>query len=416
MQSNTYNMQDLAQPFTFEPHAVSNKKVGMKEMGATSDDMWKPPVSKLRPIPGFNVRVKNADYYRRRREYADSMKVEGYLPHKPMAGYVGVDPDTGETVFFITAGYTRLDAIELANSELPEEQQIKFVTAVTQAVKDPNDPKSKGLSQDDLNALLIRENKGAALNAYEASIVCKRMANNGNSINVIATKTGFSSEWVGNLLELAAAPIELQMMVADDVIKPTLAIEVIKEHGDKALAVLQVALARKIGIDATSAPASVQAGGNTWTDAHVSSKADVAADSDTASVVSDAPIDADASGKEDVPSDSDTAVVSDAPAAAPQKVRLTAKDLVAPEVRKFNNKVQKEAPALYKAAKAISNDAAFKKLNRECREALLQVLAALQPYEVTDGPAVDPRQAGLFAEANGQESAQQKEAHAAKTA
>lgn len=416
MQTNTYNMEDLAQPFTFEPRAVSNKKVGMKEIGASSDDLWKIPVSKLRPIPGFNVRVKNAGYYMRRREYADSMKVEGYLAHKPMAGYVGVDPDTGETVFFLTAGYTRTDSIELANSELPEEKQIKFVTAVALAVKDPNDPKSKGLSQDDLNGLLIRENKGAAYNAYEASIVCKRMADNGNSINVIATKTGFSSEWVGNLLELAEAPIELQMMVADDVIKPTLAIEVIKEHGDKALAVLQAALARKIGIDATSAPASVQPAGNTWVDAHVSSKADVAAGSDTSSVVSDAPIDADASVKDDVPGDSDTAVASDAPAAAAKKVRLTAKDLVAPEVRKFNNKVQREAPTLYKVAKAISNDAAFKKLNRECREALLQVLAALQPYEVTDGPAVDPRQVGLFAEANGQESAQQNVADAAKAA
>lgn len=416
MQTNTYNMEDLAQPFTFEPHAVSNKKVGMKEIGASSDDLWKIPVSKLRPIPGFNVRVKNDEYYKRRREYAESMKIDGYLAHKPMAGYVGVDPDTGETVFFVTAGYTRTDSIELANSELPEEQQIKFVTAVAQAVKDPNDPKSKGLSQDDLNALLIRENKGAAYNAYEASIVCKRMADNGNSINVIATKTGFSSEWVGNLLELAAAPMELQMMVADDVIKPTLAIEVIKEHGDKALAVLQAALARKIGVDATSAQASVQDGGNTWIDANVSSKADVAGDSNTASVVSDAQIDANASGKADAPGDSDTAVVSDAPPAAPKKVRLTAKDLVTPEVRKFNNKVQKEATALYKAAKAISNDAAFKKLNRECREALLQVLAALQPYEVSDEPAIDPRQPGLFAEANGQESAQQKEADAANSA
>lgn len=383
MQSNTYNMQDLAQPFTFEPHAVSNKKVGMKEIGASSDDLWKIPVSKLRPIPGFNVRVKNADYYKRRREYADSMKAEGYLPHKPMAGYVGVDPDTGETVFFITAGYTRTDAIEVANSELPEGEHIKFVTAVAQAVKDPNDPKSKGLSQDDLSALLIRENKGAALNAYEASIVCKRMADNGNSVDVIATKTGFSSEWVGNLLELAAAPIELQMMVADDVIKPTFAIEVIKEHGDKALAVLQAALARKIGADVTSGPVAAQAGSDAPNDAEVPAKADVTDDSDTASAA------------------------TDAPPAATTKVRLTTKDLVAPEVRKFNNKVQREAVALYKAASSIKNDAGFSALSPESREALLQVLAKLEQYEVKDAPATDPRQTGLFADAAGGETIKQ---------
>jgi hypothetical protein len=385
-------------------------------MGASSDDLWKVPVSKLRPIPGFNVRVKNDGYYKRRREYADSMKVEGYLAHKPMAGYVGVDPDTGETVFFITAGYTRTDAIELANSELSEDKQIKFVTAVAQAVKDPNDPKSKGLSQDDLNALLIRENKSAEYNAYEASIVCKRMADNGNSINVIATKVGFSSEWVGNLLELAAAPIELQMMVADDVIKPTLAIEVIKEHGEQALAVLQAALARKIGAEATSVQASVQAGGNTWIDASVSSKADVAGASDTASVVGDARVDADASGKADVTGNSDTEVVSDAPVVAAKKVRLTAKDLVTPEVRKFNNKVQKEATALYKAASSIKNDAGFSGLSPENREALLQVLAKLEQYEVKDEPAADPRQTGLFSDTAGGEATTQDGQAAEQTA
>lgn len=392
MQSSTYNMEDLAQPFTFEPHAVSNKKLGMKEMGASSDDLWKPPVSKLRPIPGFNVRVKNAEYYKRRREYADSMKVEGYLPHKPMAGYVGVDPDSGEAVFFITAGYTRLDAIELANSELPEEQQIKFVTAVAQAVKDPNDPKSKGLSQDDLNALLIRENKGAALNAYEAAIVCKRMADNKNSVDTIATETGFSTEWVGSLLELAAAPIELQLMVADDIIKPTFAIEVIKAHGEKALAVLQAALARKIGSDATSGQADVQASG-------------------------DAPNEAVAPGKADVVEEAEAPpAASDPASAAPKKVRLTAKDLVAPEVRKFNNKVQKEATALYKAASGIKNDAGFNGLSPENREALLQVLAKLEQYEVKDEPAADPRQTGLFSDAAGGDATKQDGQAAAQAA
>jgi hypothetical protein len=242
------------------------------------------------------------------------------------------------------------------------------------------------------------------------------MADNGNSISVIATKTGFSSEWVGNLLELAAAPIELQMMVADDIIKPTLAIEVIKEHGEQALAVLQAALARKIGTDATSAQASAPAGGNTWIDSSVSSKADVAGISDTASAVSDARDDADTSGKADVTGNSETEVVGDAPVVATKKVRLTAKDLVTPEVRKFNNKVQKEATALYKAASSIKNDAGFNGLSPENREALLQVLAKLEQYEVKDEPAADPRQTGLFSDTAGGEATTQDGQAAEQTA
>jgi hypothetical protein len=197
------------------------------------------------------------------------------------------------------------------------------------------------------------------------------MADNQNSVDVIATKTGFSAEWVGNLLELAAAPTELQMMVADDVIKPTFAIDVIKEHGDKALAVLQAALARKTGVDPANGEAKDQVGEQSHDNANA----------------------ADATSS---PQDVTPAASGDEVSPAPKKVRLTAKDLVAPEVRKFNNKVQNEAVALYKAASTIKNDAGFGGLSAESREALLQVLAKLEKYEVKGEPAVDPRQVALF--------------------
>ena len=68
-------------------------------------------------------------------------------------------------------------------------------------------------------------------------------------------------------------------MVVDDVIKPTFAIETIEAHGDRALAVLQEALARKTG------------------------------------------------GADEVPADAGSADTDAEEAPAPKKVRLAAKDM-----------------------------------------------------------------------------------------
>lgn len=179
-------------------------------------------------------------------------QLNGYMPHKPMAGYVGKDSVTGEPVIFYTAGHTRMDSIALANSELPAPKfpDAKKITHVTMVVHP-----AKTTTTTKLNAWPITENEAAPDNPYEQSIVVKRMLNDGASIEEITAETSFSTGWVNSLLALADVPLELQRMVVDDVIKSTFAIETIKAHGDKALAVLQAALARKIGATTPSADA-----------------------------------------------------------------------------------------------------------------------------------------------------------------
>jgi hypothetical protein len=339
-------MEQLEQQFTLQL-TPGNLKNGMKENGAKSNELWTVLLENLRPIAGFNVRVRNAKYFARVRKYADSMKEHGYLPHKPMAGYMGKDPETGENVVFYTAGHTRHESILLANSELPEEKQIKAVTVVMQP------PKTTTMKQ--LNALLITENDAAALDPYEASIVCKRLFDDGSSVEEIAKEVNFSTEWVDSLLQLAAAPRELQLMIVDDVIKPTFAIETIKEHGgEQALAILKQALARKTGgkPDATEAEGDAESG------------AEAGADGD------------------------------DAP--APKKVRLTAKDLTSPEVRKFQNVIKREAPVMYDALSSVTADPAFAKMGAATREKLLALMERVKKHEVSSEPVVDPRQTALF--------------------
>jgi len=347
MENGMYNMEELAQQFTLEL-APGNLKDGMKANKATSNDLWKVPVAQLRPIPGFNVRVRNAKYLARVRRYANSMKKHGYLWEKPMTGYMARDPETGQDVIFITAGYTRRESIDLANSELPANEQIEFVSMVMKP--------AKTTTMRHLNALLITENDSAALDPYEASIVCKRMLDDNATVEEIAAETGFSTEWVTSLLQLAAAPPELQLMVVDDVIKPTFAIETIKVHGgEKALALLKEALARKTG--GTDEPGA---------DTEAGAEADGVAEGEEA-------------------------------ATTPKKVRLTAKDLTSPEVRKFQNAVRREAPAMYQALSGVTADPAFSSLAPETREQLLEMMGKLKKHEVQNGePVVDPRQTALF--------------------
>jgi hypothetical protein len=316
----------------------------MKENETSSNELWKPPVAKLRPIPGFNVRVKNDAYWARVEKYANSMVKHGYMAHKPMAGYVGRDPETGENVLFYTAGYTRMDAIPVANRRLPADKQITHVTMVVH---------SRDATPTQLNALLITENEAAPYNAFEASVVCKRMLDDGNSVEEIAALVNYTTVWVEALLKLAGSPIELQRMVVDDVIKPTFAIETIEAHGDQALAVLQEALARKTGGEA--AP-TVGAASTEGTD--------------------------DEDGEE---------------APAPKKVRLTAKDLIKPEVRKFNNAMKKEAPVMYSTLSGLTTHPAFDAFPAETREQVLALVTKLKQLEAgTEEPEADPRQVALF--------------------
>lgn len=356
MANDMYNLNELSEHFTLQL-TPGNLKEGMKAIGATSNDLWKVPVEQLRPIEGFNVRVRNAKYLARVRKYADSLKKHGYLFQKPMSGYMARDA-SGNDVAYFTAGYTRREAIDLANSELPEDQQIKFVSMVMQP--------AKTTTMRQLNALLITENESAALDPYEQSIVCKRMLNDGATVAEIASETGFSTEWVDSLLELAAAPQELQLMVVDDIIKPTFAIETIKEHGGEgALAILKEALARKTGGKAQP-PGS---------------------DQPAASAAPDA-----------APNPHEAAAAADANAEegpAPKKVRLTAKDLTSPEVRKFQNSLKREAPVMYNTLSSVTEDPAFGTLATETREKLLALMDKLKKHEVPSGEP-DPRQTPLF--------------------
>lgn len=208
-----------------------NTKAAMKAVGAASSDLWKVQPERLRTLPGFNARIINDAYTARVRWIADSIKVNGFYPDKPLTGFVALEG--GEEVIYVTGGHRRFEAVFLAIEEGADVPTVPVVI------------KPRGTSMEDLTVDLVVGNEGEPLSTYEQAVVCKRLAGFGWESKEIARRLGYSTaQYVDGLLLLASAPLAVRRMVMESVISATTAIEAIKKHGDKAGDVLQAAMVK----------------------------------------------------------------------------------------------------------------------------------------------------------------------------
>jgi hypothetical protein len=195
------------------------------------------PRNRIRVIPGFNVREKDADYKANVRRYADSMKANGYDETKPMAGFVF--EEDGEHLIGLTDGHTRLDAVDLAISEGCEIVTIPVVT------------KARGTSMEDITIGLVTSNSGAALKPLEVAKVCKRLVGYGMEVKEIATRLTLTTAYVNQLLDLLAAPKAVRDLVANGTIAATLAMDTLKKHGKDAAKMLTAGVKQAKGTGKT---------------------------------------------------------------------------------------------------------------------------------------------------------------------
>lgn len=203
---------------TLYPGAV---KSGMAEAGATKRDMWQLDPNVLELIPNFNVRTKDDEYYAHIRNIANSILAEGFYQHRPLAGYVARVGD--RQVVYIYDGHCRLEGALLAIKEGAAIERVPVV--VSQA----------GLSELDLTIALVKANNGKPLLPYELGLVFKRMVKFGLTEEEVATRLGFSEQYVKNLLLLMSAPEEFRKMVREGVVAASNAVEMLVKYGDKAL-------------------------------------------------------------------------------------------------------------------------------------------------------------------------------------
>ncbi len=213
-------IQDLFEMPELAPGSVDG---AMNDAGAQRPrGTYKVPRDKIRVIEGFNIRnASDPEYKAHIRWLADSMKANGYMEDKPLAGYVAKDPDTGENIVYLTDGHSRLAGVDLANSEGCEFNMLPLVV------------KPKGTSMEDLTVALYTSNGGKPLTVFETAMLCKRLLGMGLTEKQIAERLGFKAgkKYVDDLLTLVAAPKELREMVATGAVGASLAISTIKADG-----------------------------------------------------------------------------------------------------------------------------------------------------------------------------------------
>lgn len=185
----------------------------------------------VKPRQGFNeARLVDPDYPKYVRQYADSMKENGWFRTKPLIGVI-----TPEGICVPSDGHTRFDAALLANKELREEGRPE-ITLI------PFLPEEKGTNEEDRTLDVIRLNSGNKLTPLGEAIQIKKAMRLGLSEQAIAAKLGYSVTTVNNLLTLLSAPTEVRNMVAAGTVSATLATQVVKAAGANSVETLHAAL------------------------------------------------------------------------------------------------------------------------------------------------------------------------------
>ncbi|PMV96498.1 MULTISPECIES: hypothetical protein [unclassified Pseudomonas] len=197
-----------------------------------SSDLWNIDPRCIEVIPGYNVRVKNAKYYEKVEILKQNMMEFGFSKDSPLSVFV-TDEGDGKTSFKLKRGHRRLEAVLAV---IAAGKPIKTVPCIV--VKD-------AISEQDLTEDLATGNSGDPLSSYENAIVCKRMSRwHPDDHAMIGLRLELWPSQVSDCLLLMNGPAEIANCVRDDLISFTHAIELLKEHGPKALDVIEQSLAR----------------------------------------------------------------------------------------------------------------------------------------------------------------------------
>lgn len=203
-----------------------------KAMSATeskSRDLWQVEPKNLFVIDGLNPRVETASYKAHIDSLVDSMLQHGFYQDKPLAGYVSKDGD--EEVILIYEGGSRLAAARIAIEKGAGFDRI------------PVSVSQSGINLEDINVAMVRGNTGRPLSPYEVAVVAKRLSKNFNwEQDRIATELGYSAQYVDNMLKLMASDYRIREMVATEALAFTEAVRLIKQHGEKAVEKMEMAM------------------------------------------------------------------------------------------------------------------------------------------------------------------------------
>lgn len=306
-----------------------------------SSDLWKVPVSELKVLEGFNVRLPGPELDAHIDFLADSILEEGFLQHKPLAALVlEIDGVLGLYVF---DGHCRLGGTHKA---IAKGSDIELLPVVVQD--------GRNVNLDDLYVQMYRANKGKELTPFELGLLCKRLAKNGHDDAVIAKRMGIKPQYVDGLLRLVNAPKPLVDAVLSNELAASEAIKMIRAYGNGSVV-------KELEDRRARALAEMQA------------KAPVVAESATTQAEPEA-----GTGAQEQQ--------AGAPSTPPARPRLTARHASDAHIKKA---VRKHGLELFQTTRALKSDPAYASLSQEFRQKLEALLTQLDEAEKADAVPVD---------------------------
>lgn len=126
---------------------------------------------------------------------------------------------------YIRDGHCRKRALDLAKSEGHKIPRIKVLEAVGDDIKQ--------------TALIVKSNDRLKLSVVDRGVAYQRLETQGWTVAEIAADISRSENHVRDVLHLMTAPRALLVMVQNKVVSGSYALELYKEHGTKAVDILQ---------------------------------------------------------------------------------------------------------------------------------------------------------------------------------
>jgi len=184
-----------------------------------SSDLWKVPVSELKVLEGFNVRLPGPDLDEHIAFLTRSIKNDGFYQHRPLAALVlQIDGVLGLYVF---DGHCRLQG---ATNAIAEGSDLEMLPVVVQD--------GRNVNLEDLWVQMYNLNKGREHTPFEVGLLCKRLAKNGHNDAEIGKRMGIKPQYVDSLLRLVNAPKQLVDAVVSNELAASEAINMIRSLGN----------------------------------------------------------------------------------------------------------------------------------------------------------------------------------------
>lgn len=307
---------------------VDDAEFKIKGAGGSSD-LWKVPVSAIKILPGFNVRLPGPDLDEHLDYLTGSILEEGFNHSRPLAALV-LEID-GVLGIYLYDGHCRLESTRRAIAKGSTIQTLPVV--VTDGHK---------VNLDDLYVMVHNLSKGKELAPFEIGLLCKRLWKNGHDEKTIARRMNIKPQYAEGLLRLVNAPKGLVDAVTSNELAASEAIKMLRAHGNgKVVEELELMRQRALAEQQAKAPVN---------------PATPAPEANTEQVDAAAPV-------------------------KTPKLRLTARHASNAHVKKA---VSKHGLALFKTARTIKADPAYDNLSETTRLALDKFLLLLEEAEKAD--------------------------------